>query len=226
MHAYIRIINAYTTQRTLVIKVSAMPEPTGKETTKKVSLSLGETFDLSLKSLRRRPVKTAYNIAAIVLGTSFLTFIALASIILRQYTEGSVSLEAYQYWLAFISLLLCVMSIANSMTIAVLERSKEIGIMKCMGALDRHVLLLFFTESTVMSLAGGILGFLFGSMIALVTFGLQLGFDVASKVSLFELLSVLGLSVMVALAISISATVYPAYKAAKARPSEAFRLEV
>jgi ABC-type antimicrobial peptide transport system permease subunit len=134
--------------------------------------------------------------------------------------------EAYQYWLAFVSLLLCVMSIANSMTIAVLERSKEIGILKCMGALDRHVLLLFFVESAVLSLVGGIVGFVFGTIVALVTFGFQLGFDVVSKVSPFELLSVLGLSVMVAFAISISATAYPAYKAAKARPSEAFKIEV
>jgi ABC-type antimicrobial peptide transport system permease subunit len=203
-----------------------MPESTGNETTKKVSLSIREMFDLSLKSIRRRPIKTAYNIATIILGTSFLTFITLASIVLRQYTEASISIETYQYWLAFISLLLCVMSIANSMAIAVLERSKEIGIMKCMGALDRHILLLFFTESTVMSLAGGILGFLFGGMIAAVTYGLQLGFDVVSKVSPFELLSTFGLSVIVAIAVSISATVYPACKAAKARPTEAFKVEV
>jgi ABC-type antimicrobial peptide transport system permease subunit len=86
--------------------------------------------------------------------------------------------------------------------------------------------LLFFTESAVMSLAGGILGFLFGSMIAVVAYGLQLGFDVVSKLSPFDLLSTFGLSVMVAFAISISATVYPAYKAAKARPTEAFKVEV
>lgn len=203
-----------------------MPEITGKETTKKVWLSIEETFDLSLKNIRRRPTKTAYNIATIVLGTSFLTFITLASIVFRRYTEAAISIEAYQYWLAFISLLLCVMSITNSMAIAVLERSKEIGIMKCMGALDRHILLLIFTESTIMSLAGGILGFLSGSIIATVTYGLQLGFDVVLKVSFFELLSCFGLSVIVAFAISISASMYPAYKAAKARPSEAFRVEV
>jgi len=226
MHAYIRIINAYTTQRSLIIRVLTMPEPTGKETTRKVWLSIEETFDLSLKSIRRRPIKAAYNIATVVLGTSFLTFITLASIVLRRYTEATISIEAYQYWLAFISLLLCVISITNSMAITVLERSKEIGIMKCMGALDRHILLLFFTESAMMSLAGGILGFLSGSMIAMVTYGLQLGFDVVSKISPFELLSLLGLSVMVAFAISISATMYPAYKAAKAKPTEAFKVEV
>jgi len=203
-----------------------MPEITGKETTKKVWLSLEETLDLSLKNIRRRPTKTAYNIATIVLGTSFLTFLTLASIVFRRYTEAAISIEAYQYWLAFISLLLCVISITNSMAISVLERYKEIGIMKCMGALDRHILLLFFTESTIMSLAGGILGFLSGSMIAMVTYGLQLGFDVVSKISPFELLSCFALSVIVAFVISISATVYPAYKAAKARPSEAFKVEV
>ena len=203
-----------------------MPERIGKETIGKVELPFKEVFDLSLKNIRRRFARVAIIIVTIVLGTSFLTFLTMTSIVFRQYVEASISVEAYQYWLAFISLLLCVVSITNSMIIAVYERYKEIGIIKCLGALNRHVLLLFFMESTIMGLAGGILGFLCGGITAIAIYGFQLGFDTISKIPLFELLFCFGLSVIVAIGVSIGATMYPAYKAAKSEPAEAFRVEV
>ena len=191
-----------------------------------MALSFKEAFDLSLKNVRKRFASGAVTISTIVLGTSFLTFLLMTSIILRQYTEAGISIEAYQYWLAFISILLCVVSITNTMTIAVFRRYKEIGITKCLGALNRHILLLFLMESSIMSLIGAVVGFLGGSIIAIAVAGFQLGSDVLLKISPFELLLCFGLSVTVGLAISISATLYPAYKAAKLRPAEAFRVEV
>jgi len=203
-----------------------VPEKIGKETLGRVQLSLKEAFDFSFRNIRRRFVRTAITIVAIVLSTSFLNFLTMSSIVFRHYTEAGISVEAYQYWLAFISLLLCVVSITNSMTIAVYERYKEIGIIKCLGALNRHILLLFCMESTIMSLIGGVLGFVSGSIAAIAVSGFQLGFDVLLMISPFEWLSCVGLSVIVAFAISISATMYPVYKAAKLRPAEAFRVEV
>ena len=203
-----------------------MSERLDQETVGKVELPFREVIDLSFKNIRRRLARVAIIIVTIVLGTSFLTYLTMTSIVFRQYAEASSSVEAYQYWLAFISLLLCIVSITNSMTIAVYERYKEIGIIKCLGALNRHVLLLFFMESTIMGLVGGILGFLCGSITAIAIYGLQLGFDTILKIPLFELLFCFGLSVIVAFGISIGAAMYPAYKAAKSKPAEAFRVEV
>ena len=203
-----------------------MPERINKETIGKIKLPFKEVLALSIKNIRRRFTRAAISIVTIVLGTSFLTFLTMTSIIFRQYAEAGISVEAYQYWLAFISLLLCVVSITNSMIIAVYERYKEIGILKCLGALDHHVLLLFFMESTIMSLMGGVLGFVSGSIAAIAISGFQLGFDVLLMISPFEWLFCVGLSVIVAFVISTSATMYPAYKAAKLRPAEAFRVEV
>jgi len=198
----------------------------GEETVGKVEFSLKEAFNLSLKNIRRRSARAAITVVTIGLGIAFLTFLTTASIFFRQHAETGVSIGAYQYWLAFISLLLCVASITNSMTIAVYERSKEIGIIKCLGALNRHILLLFFVESTIMSLIGGVLGFLCGSVTAMAIYGFQLGFSIVLKIPLVELLFSFGSSVMGAFAIGTSATVYPAYKAAKSEPVEAFRVEV
>jgi ABC-type lipoprotein release transport system permease subunit len=195
------------------------------ERVSKVKLSFKEVLDLSFKNIRRRFARAAITIVTIILATSFLTFLTTTSIVLRQYAEADISVEAYQYWLAFISLLLCVVSITNSMTIAVYERYKEIGIIKCLGALNRHVLLFFFMESTIMGLVGGGLGFLCGSATAVAVYGFQLGLDMILRIPPFELLFCFGLSVIAAFGISTSATMYPAYKAAKSKPAEAFRVE-
>lgn len=203
-----------------------MPEKSDGETLGKVELPFKEALNLSFKNIQRRSARTATTIVTIVLGVSFLSFLTMASIAFRQFAEADVSIEAYQYWLAFISLLLCVVSITNSMTTTVYERYKEIGIIKCLGALNRHVLFLFSIESTIIGLAGGALGFACGSIAAIAIYGFQLGFDVILRIPLIELVYCFGLSVIVAFAISIVATMYPAYRAAKSRPVEALRVEV
>ncbi len=60
--------------------------------------------------------------------------------------------------LALVALLLACLGIANTMYSAVLERTKEIGVLKALGARSRDVLLLFVTEAALIGLAGGIIG--------------------------------------------------------------------
>jgi macrolide transport system ATP-binding/permease protein len=60
--------------------------------------------------------------------------------------------------LALVALLLACLGIANTMYTAVLERTKEIGVLKALGARSRDVLLLFIAEALVIGLAGGIVG--------------------------------------------------------------------
>ena len=60
--------------------------------------------------------------------------------------------------LAVVALLLACLGIANTMYTAVLERTKEIGVLKALGARSRDVLLLFLAEAAVIGLAGGLVG--------------------------------------------------------------------
>jgi macrolide transport system ATP-binding/permease protein len=60
--------------------------------------------------------------------------------------------------LALVALLLACLGIANTMYSAVLERTKEIGVLKALGARSRDVLLLFVAEAALIGLAGGIIG--------------------------------------------------------------------
>jgi putative ABC transport system permease protein len=62
--------------------------------------------------------------------------------------------------LALVALLLACLGIANTMYTAVLERTKEIGVLKALGARARDVLLIFVAEAAVIGLAGGLVGIL------------------------------------------------------------------
>lgn len=195
----------------------------------KIKLPIAEAFRLSLDNIRIRFSRAILTAAAIVLGIAFMTFLVMTTTIFRiyeEYTGVSAPIAAYQYWLVFISLLVCVVSITNSMLTAVYERYQEIGTMKCLGALDRHIILLFLIESALLGLLGGIMGFISGGAVAVITYGLQLGFDIVSKLSFHDIVFNLGLSLTLAVGLSVIATLYPAYRAAKAKPVEALRFEL
>ena len=179
--------------------------------------------------MKMRFTKTVITATSITLGISFTAFLTMTSIIFRVYTQNSgidMPIESYQYWLVSIALLVCVVSITNSMLIAVYERYKEIGIMKVLGALDQHIMILFLLESTLLGLLGGVLGFIFGGIGSIIATSLQVGFDPLNNIPLHEIFSCFGLSISLAVGIGIIATLYPAYKAAKLNPVEALSFEL
>ncbi len=135
--------------------------------------------------------------------------------------------------IASISFLIGAIGIANMMFTSVLERTREIGILKAIGATDRQIMMMFLIESGIIGLIGGIIGIFFG-------YGLGQGFLILrqymlSKISMFETVvqapSIeinFGLSVtalFVSFIIGILAGLIPARKAAKLPPVEALRYE-
>jgi putative ABC transport system permease protein len=131
----------------------------------------------------------------------------------------------------FGSLALAVASlgIINTLVMAILERRREIGVLKALGAADRDVRQLFFAEAGVMGLAGGIFGVLLG-------WGIGRAIQFATAVYLkrqgmnspniwsVPLWLVLG-AVAFAVVISLVSGIYPASRAAKLDPVEALRYE-
>jgi len=70
--------------------------------------------------------------------------------------------------IASISVFIGALGIVNTMTTSVLERKKEIGIMKSIGARNEHVFFQFFIESGLLGLIGGIVGAIFGTLIGVL----------------------------------------------------------
>ncbi len=127
-----------------------------------------------------------------------------------------------------ISLLVASFGIANTMIMSILERTREIGIMKAIGAEDREIKLIFFFEAAVIGLTGGILGSLLAWALDGIANRLAYRFILkpqgASYVDFFSLPPYLWLgAILFALVISIVAALYPAARAARIDPVKALR---
>ena len=131
----------------------------------------------------------------------------------------------------FGSLALAVASlgIVNTLVMSILERRREIGVLKALGASDRDVRQLFFAEASVMGLAGGATGVLMGwgigRIIQFVTATyLQRQGIPAENIWLVPWWLVVGAMVF-SLAVSLAAGMYPASRAARLDPVEALRYQ-
>jgi ABC-type antimicrobial peptide transport system permease subunit len=127
-----------------------------------------------------------------------------------------------------ISLLVASFGIANTMIMSILERTREIGIMKAIGAEDREIKLIFFVEAAVIGVAGGVIGVLLAWGIDGIANRLAYRFILkpqgASFVDFFSLPPYLSLgAIAFALVVSILAALYPAARAARIDPVRALR---
>ena len=121
-----------------------------------------------------------------------------------------------------ISLIVGAVGIMNSMYTSVLERTREIGIMKAVGARNSHILLIFLIESALLGLAGGVLGVLLGTGIAKLVgiVAAQAGYGLL-KVGADPAIMIFGL--MFALVVGTASGALPARQAALLRPVDALR---
>lgn len=128
-------------------------------------------------------------------------------------------------WIVILSLLVCTVGIVNAQLMAVTERFREIGTMKCLGALDRFVLRLFLLEAGMQGLAGAFVGALVGMAGALLVGLIRFGLVAVSQLPMAGLLRVMAVSVAVGAGLSLLGVVYPAIVAARMRPVEAMRAQ-
>jgi putative ABC transport system permease protein len=125
--------------------------------------------------------------------------------------------------IAGISLLVGGIGIMNIMLVSVTERTREIGLRKALGARKRDILTQFLTESSLLSLIGGIIGIMFGWLISYVVgrIALATGNDFTPIVGVDAIL----LATIFSAAVGLFFGIYPASRAANLEPVEALRYE-
>ncbi len=127
-------------------------------------------------------------------------------------------------FIALISLLVGAVGIMNTMYTSVLERTKQIGIMKAIGASSDAILSLFLIESGMIGFVGGIFGIILGVFIAFLV-GLAAGDIGVDGLFSFASLDFLGFGVILIITFitGILSGILPARQAAKMEPAEALR---
>jgi len=146
----------------------------------------------------------------------------------QQRAQVASSMTTFLTAIAAVALLVGAVGIANTMFTSVLEKTKEIGIMKAIGARNKDILTLFLLNAGLIGFIGGIIGIIFGVILSafmpalMGSSGGVLGrFGVVGVISIKTILMALGISVIIGM---VSGAV-PAYQASKLRPVDALRYE-
>ena len=213
---------------------------------RQVVLPLGKSVEIAYNSIRVRFFRSLITTISLVLAVSFLSFVnvstdvangllATGDLELRQALVRSgydlapedrrADSSPKQRWIVLLSLLVCAVGIVNAQLMAVTERFREIGTMKCLGALDRFVLRLFLLEAGMQGLVGAAAGALGGAFFALLNGAFFFGRQAVVMVPVGDLLMSLLTATAAGCLLSLIGVSYPAWVAARMQPVEAMRVE-
>ena len=222
--------------------------PARREIGTQVKLPVRKAVEISFNSVKIRFGRSLITVSSIILAIAFLMSIWTTSSIVNnlrsandpkmnlilqqkgidisQESEANRQEEAKNTWLVVLSLLVCLVGITNAMLMSVTERFREIGTMKCMGALDGFIVKLFILESAFMGMAGTVLGVAVGFLLSILTSWIGYGTGVMGHVPWPTILERGLMAIVLGSFLSLMGGILPAYRAAKMEPVDAMRLEV
>ena len=229
-------------------KAASRSASSRREIGTQVNLSMAKAVEISFNSVKIRFGRSLITVSGIVLAIAFLMSIWTNTAIvdgLKQSKDPTINLKLQQKgididpdsassrqeaskntWLVILSLLVCLVGITNAMLMSVTERFREIGTMKCMGALDSFIVKLFLLESSFMGSAGTLIGVVVGLALTLILSTLSYGSMVFQYVPWGPIAQFGVLALVIGSFLSLAGGILPAYRAAKMEPVDAMRLEV
>jgi len=178
---------------------------------KQITLPLKEAVKISFNSIKIRAGRSFITTAGILLGIAFLVSMLCSSALTSSFSlEADPDTKVKQLWLVTISLLVSVLGITNSMLMSVTERYKEIGTMKCLGALNKFVVELFILEALFQGALGSVLGCIVGTVSMTCMFLFSHGFGpVFSHYPLLTILLYNLAALIIGIVLSVVGSIYP-----------------
>ncbi len=140
------------------------------------------------------------------------------SAIVQTVIDNSRKVTVAAVFIGLITLLGAAISLMNIMLVAVVERTKEVGLSKALGATNKVVVNQFLAESILVSIKGGIWGIVFGIAIGNI---ISIIFKSAFVVPWMWLIA----AIVMCIVVGVLAGIYPALKAGKLNPIQALRFE-
>jgi putative ABC transport system permease protein len=211
---------------------------------KQVVLPWGQVGRIAFKSIRVRLSRSLITTATLALAIAFVAYTWSGYSLLNVvWSHADSSLQeqivtsGYERaddgfgttpkdrWLAILSLLVCVVGIVNAQLMAVTERFREIGTLKCLGALDTFILRIFVLEAIYQGVFGGFVGGLAGVLVATLALLAKFGFAMLRWWPPGGMLITVASATLLAMFLSLLGVIYPALVAARMQPAIAMRAE-
>ncbi|MDR2104726.1 MAG: FtsX-like permease family protein [Deferribacteraceae bacterium] len=181
---------------------------------------LGEDYSADIAELSISLTGDALEEFAIELGYSYPDITPkLIKRVVNSETAVLGKLKALVLFVTIIVLTLTMICVSTTMTAVVLERLKEIGLKKAIGAHSKSILIEFFWEALILGFIGGLIGLIagfgFANFVSISVFGVSVVFH----------LSIAAFSVFASIVFTVIAGMFPVYSAANVNPIEVLRGE-
>jgi putative ABC transport system permease protein len=212
---------------------------------KQITLPWGQVARIALNSIRVRIFRSAITIAMLTLAISFVVYTWAGyeilnsvfphlkqadqdQILLKGFgasSEGHFGIGPKEIWLMLLSVLVCITGMINAHLMSVTERFREIGTLKCLGALDSFIVKIFLLEAAYQGMLAGAAGSVLGIAAATVSSVFGIGITCLGYWPVWKMCALFGTALVFSVLLSTVGVIYPALVAARMQPAAAMRSE-
>jgi putative ABC transport system permease protein len=218
------------------------------EIEKQIVLPWSKAVEIASRSIRMRLGRSLITMIGVILAIAFMVSVMAGETIIERLVglndpdlsyqlqkrgveigvgaQADKAFKQQQIWIIVLSLVVALIGIVNAMLMSVTERFREIGTMKCLGALDSFIIRLFLIESTFQSMIGTVAGIILGLVVAVAWKGASYGLGTIGLGQIWpQLLGHCLIAFCVGTLIGVLAAIYPAYTASRMAPVDAMRVD-
>lgn len=174
---------------------------------------------MAINSLQQRIGRAVLTLLTIITATAFMMYL-----LTMPRSDDPIEVQSWRLMMV-LSLLVSGAGVLNTMLMSVTQRYREIGTMKCLGALNSFILYSVLLEAAILGLVGAMGGVLLGFLISLGLAAMDHGGEVLQMMSLSGMPGKVGFVFLVGMMMTTLGAFFPALIAAKMPPMEAMRGE-